>query len=46
VTFLVRDRERKRSLVTIARTEVKQTEIIGFDRILPLIFKRPEGRAG
>jgi hypothetical protein len=46
MTFLVRDRERKRSLVTIARTEVKQTEIIGFDRILPVLFVRREAHPG
>ena len=37
VTYLLRDRERGRSLLTI-RGEVKQTEIVGFDRILPKLF--------
>ena len=39
VTFLVasRDRDRRR-LVTLARGDVKKTEIIGFDRILPVLF--------
>jgi hypothetical protein len=36
----------QRSLVTIARGEVKQTEIVGFDRILPVLFGRKEGRSG
>ncbi len=44
VTFLVRDPARgRRALVTLARSDVKKTEIIGFDRILPLLFG---GRAG
>lgn len=39
VTFLVRDPARqRRALVTLARSDVKKTEIIGFDRILPLLF--------
>jgi hypothetical protein len=39
VTFLVRsDPEHRRSLRTLARTDVTETEILGFDRILPTIF--------
>ena len=39
VTFLVRSEARhRRSLLTLARTEVTETEIVGFDRILPTIF--------
>ena len=39
VTFLVRSHEEKRrALVTLPRAEVKRTEILGFDRILPTLF--------
>ena len=39
LTFLVRSEGRhRRSLLTLSRTEVKETEILGFDRILPTIF--------
>jgi hypothetical protein len=39
VTFLVRSEERhRRSLLTLSRADVKETEIVGFDRILPTIF--------
>ena len=39
VTFLVRSEARhRRSLLTLARTDVTETEIVGFDRILPTIF--------
>jgi hypothetical protein len=39
VTFLVRTREeRRRSLLTLRRDDVPQTEILGFDPILPTIF--------
>ena len=39
VTFLVANRDRdRRRLVTLARGDVKKTEIIGFDRILPVLF--------
>jgi hypothetical protein len=39
VTFLVRSPERKRrALVTLPRTEVKRTEIVGFNRVLPTLF--------
>ncbi|HEX2457950.1 MAG TPA: hypothetical protein VHI99_29910 [Vicinamibacterales bacterium] len=36
-TYLVRDRNQVRSLLTL-RGEIKQTEIVGFDRILPKLF--------
>ena len=47
VTFLVasRDRDRRR-LVTLARSDVKKTEIIGFDRILPVLFGGRRTEAG
>lgn len=39
VTFLVRSaQEHRRSLRTLARTDVTETEIVGFDRILPTLF--------
>jgi hypothetical protein len=39
VTFLVRSRAReRRTLITLPRAEVKRTEILGFDRILPTLF--------
>jgi len=39
VTFLVRsEAQHRRSLLTLARTDVTETEILGFDRILPTIF--------
>jgi hypothetical protein len=39
VTFLVRSHEQKRrALVTLPRAEVKRTEILGFDRLLPTLF--------
>jgi hypothetical protein len=38
ITFLVRDQNRKRVLVTVPRVEVKRMEILGFDRILPTLF--------
>jgi len=42
VTYLVRSPARKRrALLTLPRDAVKQTEIIGFDRILPLLFGAP-----
>jgi hypothetical protein len=45
VTFLVRSRDRaRRALVTLPRAEVKRTEIVGFDRILPKLFR--EGNTG
>jgi hypothetical protein len=39
VTFLVRSQERnRRSLVTLPRDQVKETEITGFDRIVPVLL--------
>jgi hypothetical protein len=39
VTFLVRDRDRReRMLVTVPRSDVKRTEIVAFDRIVPTLF--------
>jgi hypothetical protein len=42
VTFLVRGPKQK-SLVTMPRSEVKRTEILGFDRILPRLFGTKAG---
>jgi hypothetical protein len=46
VTFLVRNQDRKRrALMTLPRGDAKKTEIIGFDKILPVLFgPRPEGK--
>jgi hypothetical protein len=39
VTFLVRKQGGdRRALLTLARADVKQTEIVGFDRIVPTLF--------
>jgi hypothetical protein len=47
VTFLVRNQERqRRALVTLQRGDVKKTEIIGFDRILPVLFGERQGGGG
>jgi hypothetical protein len=47
VTFLVRNQERqRRALVTLPRGDVKKTEIIGFDRILPVLFGERQGGTG
>jgi hypothetical protein len=47
VTFLVRSWERKRRvLVTLPCAEVKRTEILGFDRILPTLFGTQRGSKG
>ncbi len=44
VTFLVRNQaQNRRALVTLPRAEVKRTEILGFDRILPRLFGTQEG---
>jgi len=44
VTFLVRSRERdRRALVTIQRAKVTRTEILGFDRIVPTLFRTRHG---
>lgn len=46
-TFLVRNQERKRrALVTLPRELVKRTEIIGFDRILPMLFGKEQAPKG
>jgi hypothetical protein len=38
-TFLVRNQERRRTLLTIPRADaMKKVEIVGFDRILPTLF--------
>jgi hypothetical protein len=40
LTYLTRNRERtRRALVTLDRADVKRTEIVGFDPILPTLFK-------
>lgn len=46
VTFLIRRADgQRRALLTLPRTDVKRTEILGFDRILPTLFgTRPEGQ--
>ncbi len=46
VTFLVRRADQnRRALLTLPRTDVKRTEILGFDRILPTLFgTRPESQ--
>jgi hypothetical protein len=46
VTFLVRNQERKRALVTLPRADVKRMEIVGFDRILPVLFPARSGGQG
>ena len=38
VTYLVRDQGHGRRLVTLRLAEVKRTEIVGFDRIVPRLF--------
>jgi len=43
VTFLVRNQLQNRSLVTLARADVKSTEIIGSDRIIPKLFQSHQG---
>jgi hypothetical protein len=43
VTFLIRNGEQKRALITLPRGDVKKTEIIGFDRILPVLFGEANG---
>jgi hypothetical protein len=44
VTFLLRSQESKRrALLTLPRSEVKRTEILGFDRILPKLFGTEPG---
>jgi hypothetical protein len=44
VTFLVRSEpDRRRALVTLPREQVKRTEIVRYDRILPTLFGRRPG---
>jgi hypothetical protein len=38
VTFLVRRANQRRMLLTLPRADVKRTEIVGFDRIVPTLF--------
>jgi hypothetical protein len=39
VTFLLRNQERtRRTLLTLQRADIKRTEILSFDRILPTLF--------
>jgi hypothetical protein len=46
VTFLMRNRESsRRALVTIQRAKVTRTEILGFDRIVPTLFRSRHGGA-
>lgn len=40
VTFLVRRADRSRALVTVPRDSIKRTEIVGFDPIIPTLFRR------
>lgn len=44
VTFLVSRVDRRRALVTLPRPDVKRVEIVGFDRIVPTLF-RPRGES-
>jgi hypothetical protein len=40
VTFLLRNQEvGRRTLITLRRSDVERIEIIGFDRILPTLFR-------
>jgi hypothetical protein len=44
VTFLLRSKDAKhRTLLTVPRGEIKRTEIVGFDRILPKLFGAQPG---
>jgi hypothetical protein len=47
VTWLVRSRKEnseRRALVTLPRGDVKRTEITGYDRILSVLFAKPQGQ--
>jgi hypothetical protein len=47
MTFLVRAQQagqKTRSLVTLARAEVKRVEILAYERIFPTLFAAPEPR--
>ena len=44
VTFLLRSKNaQRRTLLTVPRGEIKRTEIVGFDRILPKLFGAQPG---
>lgn len=43
MTFLVRDQSDRRALLTVPRNEVKQTKIVGFDKIVPKLFSPKKG---
>jgi len=44
VTFLVRNLEKRRTLLTVPRAEaMKKVEIVGFDRIVPTLFGLHQG---
>ena len=44
VTFLLRNQESdRRALLTFSRNEVKQTKIVGFDKIVPKLFGPKKG---
>jgi hypothetical protein len=44
VTYLVRSATAARTLLTIPRSEIKRTEIVGFDRIVPALADRDKAR--
>jgi hypothetical protein len=44
VTYLVRSANGRRALVTLPRADVKRTEIVGFDRIVPALAERDKER--
>jgi hypothetical protein len=44
VTYLVRSATGTRTLLTLPRSEIKRTEIIGFDRIVPALADRDKAR--
>jgi hypothetical protein len=46
VTYLIRRvAQKRRSLLTLPRSEVKRIEVVGFDRILPKLFAAEHGSA-
>ena len=44
VTYLVRSANATRTLLTIPRSEIKRTAIVGFDRIVPALAERDKAR--
>ncbi len=44
VTYLVRSAAATRTLLTLPRSEIKRTEIVGFDRIVPALAERDKAR--